>query len=228
MKLSGQQMEFINDNLHRASGLSETRIIETNDPNIMGIMIWNPLMEKDVVLKCPDHVEKLVETHLWTHSQELKSRSPRLLYHIGSNALLVSKLYQCSKCSTEKRHAYDAFYMAHHPEILSQLQEICLPPFLLFSIAGITRSAYEFIVNLAIAGTTFREIATCFDRTHGFHVAVNGKVDEIMDLKHRSPSWMFVQDVFMFDFRLRLSFYESEMKKITPQEIAIDHTFKTR
>ena len=227
MAISEEQHRFIEDNLHHAkSGCSD--IVATNDKNILSILLWNPLAGKQISFKCPTHEIILHQTEHWSHSKSLQSKSPRMLYHLDENVLLVSKLYVCSACSKVARNAYNSFFSAHHPEILSQMPKLSIPPFHLFTHSGVTRAAYEFIINLTLAGTSFNEIAECFRRAHGFNIALQGEVDATDQRKHDSPSRMLITDIFMFDFRMRLPFYEAQMKSIRPESLSIDHTFKTR
>ena len=227
MDISEEQHKFIDDNLHKA-GSGCSGIVATSDKNILSILLWNPLAGHDVALKCPAHDIHLHETEHWAHSKSFKSKSPRLLYDLNENVLLVSRLYVCSICAAEARYTHDSFFLAHHPEVMSQMPNLSIPPFHLFSHSGITRGAYEFIINLALAGTTFNEIEACFQRSHGFYIALHGEPDASNYLKHRSPSRRLITDVFMYDFRMRLPFYEAEMKSIKPESLSIDHTFKTR
>lgn len=227
MNISEEQHNFIKEKL-QCAGSRNSGILDTTDANLLPIILWDPLEVKDITLLCPNHDVKLTDTGLWTHNKTLKSRSPRLLYHTDANVLLISKLYICSTCEEEARRAVDSFIMAHHPDILNQLPNVNIPLFHLFSKAGITRAAYEFIVNLSLAGTSFHEIAACFERSHGFNIALHGDPHPVNTLKHQSPSWMLIKDVFLLDFRMRMGFYEDEMRKIKPESLCIDHTFKAR
>lgn len=227
MKISEEQHNFINEKL-RCTGSHHSGILDTTDAHLLPIILWDPLAGNEISLSCKYHGVQLTDTGLWTHDKTLKSRSPRILYHTNTNVLLISKLYVCSTCEKEARRSVDAFVMAHHPYLLGQLPKVKIPLFHLFSKAGVTRAAYEFIVNLSLAGTSFHEIETCFERFHGFNIALHGNPDPVNSLKHQSPSWKLIKDIFMLDFRLRLGFYEDEMRKIKPESLCIDHTFKAR
>ena len=136
------------------------KIREARNSSLLSIILWNPLHEPEVTLQCPVHKdEELQTTGLWTHMGKLKSRTPRRLYHVGENVLLVSAIYQCRTCGGDMEH--DTL-MAHHPDILHQLSKVNTPPFHLFNKAGLTREAYEFIINFALAGTSFCEIQESF------------------------------------------------------------------
>ena len=118
--------------------------------------------------------------------------------------------------------------MAHHPDIVRQLSGRTSPPFHLFQSSGVTRQAYEMIVTSALSGISFAEIETSLMRLHGFHIATNGRSEDInVTRKHEAPSWKLCQRIFMYDFELRRPHYESQMKKLIPTEFSMDHTFNT-
>ena len=225
MKLSEQQVQFINNNLPDTSYQCQSSIVESKDPSVMSVIFWNPLSNAEISLECPYHVgEKLTNTGIWAHMRMKKP--PRKLYHLGNNVLLVSSLYSCTVCGNSIENSS---HVAHDAPILSQLPKNHSAPFYLFKKCGLTRLAYEFIINASLSGTSFHEISTSFKRSHGFHIAIHGKGDdEVFKMKHQSPSNRLCEDVFLHDFDQRLSFYEADMKKIQPKEISIDHTFNTR
>lgn len=221
MKFSSKQLSFIDGHL----GNNTSSIIEARDSSLFSILLWNPLKD-EANLKCPDHGRDLQDTGIWTHMRGMENRRPRLLYHLGENVLLISAIYRCPECGNE----FDKdTYMAHHPELLTQLFGRHLAPFLLFSKAGMTRQACEMVVNATLAGTSFAEITTSFDRLHGCHMSIYGKPEEEeVNMKHSSPSYKLCEDVFMADFESRLPFYEEQMGKFKASEIGMDHTFNTR
>ena len=221
MKLSQGQISFINRHLQSSS----SNIIETRDSSLFSILLFNPLKQEDVILKCPHHDHSLVDTGVWTHMSSM-ARRPRVLYHLGENILLISGIYACSVCGCD----FDKdTYMAHHPEILKQLLGRHSPPFHLFHQAGVTRQAYEMVVTSALSGTSFVEISASLQRLHGFHIATYGRTEDANVMKkHDAPSWKLCQSIFMYDYELRRPFYEAQMKQFKPSEISIDHTFKTR
>ena len=219
MKISESQSAFIEDHLHLVLGKGTTGIIEASDHDLLSIIIWDPLGNKDVTLPCPTHEkEQLRRTGIWTKREG--KRPPRLLYNMGHNVLLVSAAYQCSICGC------DSLFLATHPDILSQLPRDQTPPFHLFLKCGITRAGYEMIINATLAGTPFLEIAAMFGRSHGFHAGLHGKGQ--VENKHSSPSRDFIKDVFMYDYRLRLPYYEDMMRSIKFTDLSIDHTFYVR
>ena len=219
MKISESQAAFIEDHLHLVEGKATTGIVEASDNNLLSIILWNPLGNNHVTLHCPTHGrDKLQETGTWT--KEGNFRPPRLLYHVGQNCLLVSAVYQCPTCGS------NSMYLATHPGVLSQLPTNQAPPFHLFLKCGITRAGYEMIVNATLAGTSFFEIAAMFQRSHGNHAGLHGQCEG--GRKHSCPSRQFIKDVFMYDFRLRLPFYEERMKSIQFTDLSIDHTFYIR
>ena len=89
------------------------------------------------------------------------------------------------------------------------------------------QDAYDEIVNATLAGTSFSGLAAIFERSHGLHIGLYGEEAAQQD-KHKSPSNDFIMGVFMFDFKLRLPYYERTMMEIQPHMISIDHTFKLR
>lgn len=219
MKVSEAQTSFIEANLHLATGKTTSGIIEALDNDLLSIILWNPLSDKDVTLYCPNHgTEKLGDTGAWTKEGEW--RPPRLLYHVGQNVLLVSAVYKCTTCGGKST------YLATHPDVLTQLPHNKAPPFHIFLKSGITRAGYEMIVNAALSGTSFLQISAMFQRSHGFHAGLHGQGQS--GEKHSSPSRDFIRDVFMYDYRLRLSFYEATMKGILFTDLSIDHTFYIR
>lgn len=221
VKLSHEQISFIDQHLDSSS----SNIIETRDSSLFSILLFNPLKQDNVILKCPHHDHPLRDTGIWTHMSMAKRR-PRHLYHLGENVLLISSIYACSICGSD----FDKdTYMAHHPEIVKQLSRRHSPPFHLFHQAGVTRQVYEMMVTSAISGTSFAEIATSLERLHGFHIANYGRSEDAkVTKKHAAPSWKLCQRIFMYDYELRRPFYEAQMQKFKPSEISIDHTFKTR
>ena len=225
MKLSQQQVQFIDDNLRNSVPQFQSGIVESKDPSVMSVLFWNPLCNAEISLHCPYHAgEKLTDTGIWSH---MRSKwPPRRIYHLGENVLLVSSLYSCTVCGKDIENST---HTAHDAPLLSQLPNKYSPPFYLFKKSGVTRLAYEFIINACLAGTSFLEIVASFKRMHGFHVAIHGKGDEeVFNWKHQSPSNKLCEDIFLYDFDRRLKFYEDEMKQIQPKEISIDHTFNTR
>ena len=219
MKVSDVQLKFIDEQLPLLSGKDLSKLIEAKDPKLLSILFWNPIVDEEIILVCPYHMEILQPTGKW--AKEGDKKPPRLLYGINENTLLISALYLCPSCGVTSP------FLAHHPDLMDQLPLTKPPPFQLFLKSGVTRMAYDEIVNATLAGTSFSGIASIFERSHGLHIGLYGEETAQQD-KHKSPSNDFIMAVFMFDFKLRLPYYERTMMEIKPHMISIDHTFKLR
>ena len=219
MKVSDVQLQFIDAQLSLVSCNGLSNIIETKDPKLLSILFWNPIVDEEITLLCPNHMKTLQATGKWAKMGDKKP--PRLLYGMGENVLLISALYLCPGCGATSP------FLAHHPDLMSQLPLTKPPPFQLFLKSGVTRMAYDEIVNATLAGTSFSGQAAIFERSHGLHIGLYGEEAAQQD-KHKSPSNDFIMAVFMFDFKLRLPYYERTMMEIQPHMISIDHTFKLR
>lgn len=82
------------------------------DQLIPKAIFWHPLLKE--ALFCPIHHGPLCDTQRWSVQRKGKS-SPRLIYSLGLNSVLVSKGYRCDECGPS------SLWFAHNPGIISQL-----------------------------------------------------------------------------------------------------------
>ena len=214
MSLSSKQISFIDSKISEGVH-KEGDIIEPHEQDTMAIILFNPLEDQNLLLKCPYHQnEYLTFSSQWTYNCTNKAyASPRLIYSLGGNVLLISAIYRCSKCEKPLR--------AHHPQILDKTG--VKANFHLFQKSGVTKMAYDMVVNLVQSGMTFTEISNFFERSHGLKIAdPNLSAPE----KFRTPERKFIMDVFLKDFRQKLPYYEKQMASIKPLHLSADHTFK--
>ena len=214
MALGTKQIHFIDKKISEGVH-KDGNIIEPYDEDLMAIILFNPLEDKKAELKCPYHQnEQLIFSSQWTHNSTNKAyANGRLLYNVGGNVWLISAIYRCAKCEKPLR--------AHHPQILAQTG--VQAKFNLFCKSGVTKMAHDMIVNLVQSGMTFREVGNFFERSNGLTI---GASNQSAPEKYRAPSWMFIIDVFLRDFRQKLPFYEKQMASIKPLHLSADHTFK--
>ena len=218
MILNEKQKIFIDGKIAEHN-LNYGSIIRSQDQELISILLWNPMADQVQSIKCPTHEdEKLRFLGKWTHNSTKKGMSPRLLYGVEENTMLVSALYNCQRCENP--------YRAHHPSILRQ-QNVGAK-FHLFTCSGLTEEAYNLIISLVSSGLTFEGISTTLQRAKGQRLGSQGIAQEPMGVpkKFSSPSRKLCKDIFIYDFYEKLPFYESTLKKIKPSQVSIDHTFK--
>ena len=218
MILKKEQIDFIDAKIGQNIHL-DGFIIRSPDQDLMSIIIFNPLVDLALNLKCPTHdSEELMFFNKWTHNSKKKGVSPRLLYGVEANTILVSALYSCSKC--------DNPYRAHDPSILGQKN--VSSKFHLFTRSGLTEEAYNLIINLVYSGMTFKGISTTFKTAKGLKLGCQGIIQtpHADSKKFTSPSYHLCEDIFVQDFYKKLPFYEAELKNIKATHLSIDHTFK--
>ena len=60
-----------------------------------------------------------------------------------------------------------------------------------------------------------------------FYIKSHKECANVPSDKHKTPTRNLCVDIFLSDFRRCITFYETAMKKIEPEEMSIDHTLKT-
>ena len=218
MILSTEQIAFIDESIAQNVN-REGSIIRSEDPNLISFILFNPMQAQNLTLKCPTHnIEQLKFTNRWTHNFNQKGVTPRLLYGLEENTILISAIYSCSKC--------DIPYRAHHPLVMKQ--EDMTVKFHLYSRSGLTEEAYNFIINLVSSGMTFEGISTCLQTAKGQRLGCQGigQAPSTQTEKFKVPGHNLIQSIFVQDFYKKLPLYEAELKKIRPTQVSFDHTFK--
>jgi hypothetical protein len=217
MILTVAQTQFINQVLEEGSWKTKCPFIAVStDYMIQSVILWNPLAQIPIKLTCPLHGAILKDHGLWTHKNGLRI-SPRLLYNIRGNMLLVSALYLCQTCGRE------GLIRAHDVHLMKQVRGTLNPNFHLFARSGCTQETFETIINCIQSGMTFNETSNFFKRSFGLAWPNPNYLKG--DLKFNSPSGRHCEDIFLHHYRNHLSFYESEMLKVIPSDMSMDHTF---
>jgi hypothetical protein len=122
---------------------SKHGVVLEPDDNSFGVLLWDPISQRSETLNCPLHNIELVVTDKWTLTDKIRDRPPRMLYHIGRNCLLVSRLYKCGQCNE--------CYKAHNESLSLQLDHTPVP-FILFHRSGCTTKVFDLIVKTIECG----------------------------------------------------------------------------
>ena len=203
-EITQAQRDFIDENLGwlTQNRLNTSCIVEATDPSLLSVLYWHPLVSEKLTLYCPEHqAEILRDEGAWSHDYYKSKKYIRVLFHASQNVILISKLYVCKICGKKES------YQAHHPDIISQTTKIVSTPFFLFLHSGVTKTLYETVINLSFSGVPFNEMVNYFQRQHGFYIGSHEECADVPSEKHKSPGRNLLVDIFVSDFRRRLTFY---------------------
>ncbi len=112
-------------------------IIKPREPNVPAHIFWDPILSDGVDLKCSLHNSSLTRTGKMT--TEKGRDQTRTIWHVGTNCILVSALYNCKMCGHDSKH------LAHDENITQQLPSSVVIPFEIFHRSAATKDLIELI-----------------------------------------------------------------------------------
>lgn len=178
------------------------------------ILFWDPLSRIPSLkgfLQCPRETcsgkNSLLRAVGWKDGKTTRN-NPRRLYGLACPVILVSRIYRCQLNHHE--------IIAHDSEILKQILEIDLPPFILSHITGMTREQQFTIASYILSGLAFSNIENLLKqqlwnslaercKTFYVHFPHDGKLSPSNLEKDISNIWSapsndFIESVFLADF----------------------------
>ena len=211
-----------------SKGIGETFVPSLNSQwaHCSGVIIWHPLNDPQITLKCPIHGSGLYFEEKWNvPSRSTTTISPIKIYNLGRNLLLVSALYRCKHC--------DSVFRGHDLRILDQLPKK-VPEFQLCRKVGVSLQTLTLIVNLCVGGVSFKEMENIFVRSY---VATKNQVQaacgteetaNISSVAFSNPSSWLLRDLFLLHYNQRRHLYQQQLCKYSPTQMSLDHTFRLR
>lgn len=198
------------------------------------VFIWCPMKHFEIPLRCPvDNYPlkfKGFAKSLRTHKN--KERSPRLVYDVGGNILLVQSYYVCAQEDPEKCHGY----LSASSEIMEKLPANVaqrLPLFLHYK-SGFSNEFLDFLLVSLSQGHTFQEITEMISslnyRKFVERNALAGVVEVVRDfhdnILYSTSGSDKLMHVFLWDFEKKNKAYEVHLNNIPCSTLVCDSSFK--
>ena len=189
-------------------------------PDCPNVLVFDPLMDKEVKLFCPLHKARLKQTGLYT-SRQIKRHQPRILYAYSRNTLLVSGIYRCQYCSAE--------YLSHDFMLIDQLPNLFVP-FKLGHDSGFLNEAHSMVISSIACGLSFTGAEELFKRgyqtTWNYHHVQGPGSSPATETAFRSPGRRLVRDIFVQHMSKLRGYQDMQLKSYEPSSLSIDATFK--
>lgn len=205
------------------------------------LFIWSPQEQYECRIKCTLHRCNVRETFLTDRIIDDK-RSPRMIYDMGGNVLLIQRVYRCYGTPTGHR-------------ILSTAESIMLQlprrvqagfPFIFCHRSGCTKNIANYIWTAVVQGVNFRQISEGIASLNYQEYCQKGIVfkaalgDEdvceetepfepkqfFQDALFSFPSNDNVMYLFLRDFSEKKELLFSSLHSVPFTSISCDHTFK--
>lgn len=209
-----------------------------NQTIILSAVFWCPKTRFGLCLKCPKH-DKILGSSYWLCRNE---HSPRLLYGLSQNSILIQRYYLCGGDQRNGKHRV----LSTHPDIMDQLSKEqrrkCI--FHLRHRSGWLNDLADYLMTEVSHGGTFQDIHEMLERLkreklgHGLVFEKDNNIDNIETwnsiLKQlfaqctllQTPCRDTIQTIFLETFERRKLMFEAHMDSLTASSISMDHTFK--
>jgi hypothetical protein len=148
-KMDSTQKQFIKEQIAclKTDKTKHAVVIEPKENNY-GLLLWDPITQLDKALVCPLHNLALDVTDHWTQGENERHK-PRILYNLGRNVLLVSRLYKCGLCKEN--------YRSHNEGLSAQLGHTLIP-YILLHRSGFTMKTFDLTISMIETGKSIIDI----------------------------------------------------------------------
>ena len=221
----------------KADHLRKLSSSQVEEYSLHDIIIWDPLsFGPSLFLWCPNCLDihgfnNGLKATRWKEGKTACDR-PRSLYGLHNEALLVSRVYICSKGHQ---------IIAHDPSILSSVRSEVQVPFVLFHKVGITKELQHFILTHANVGMSISDIQTLWLQT--MYDAYGSRKNIYIRACQRSsrpclqlykfnemcanPGSKIITSVIAREYFSKEHLYAQRMMQMTCNKwLSCDHTFK--
>ena len=203
----------------------------SDDPEaymIPPVILWNPLVQTECDLACP-YCQSSLRVWRWNDGTSSHT-SPRTIFSIQQQVLLVSCVYLCSG----KHHQV----VAHDPELLKAIREAGIRiPFILFHKSGMTKELFDFISSSTQAGLCIQDIENMLLNLHNsYHCSraflyysqrQNAAANfPLFNPKKDFIGRMLITRAFLRAFSDCENMYTQHMASQYGKWLSADHTFK--
>lgn len=220
--------------------LQQVRLDYSVEHSNIGIFLWCPMTRFGIAIRCPVHGMPLSRSR-WVYKD---SDTPRIIYGLTMNSLLVQRYYYCGGGERKSKHKI----LSTDPDIMRQLtaNQMSTANFKLRHKCGWTLDLTNFIFTQISHGCTFLDIAEQVER---LRLESWGNKFDALSLKElgsysyenvshsfrkefeqsdylKVPSRDIIETIFLETFGERKQFYEHFMDDLTATSISMDHTFK--
>ncbi|XP_066934802.1 uncharacterized protein [Clytia hemisphaerica] len=187
----------------------------------VNVFIWSPIEQYGCNVKCLQHNCFFKPGQLTSRVDE-GAFSPRMLFCVNNNVLLIQRIYLCTKENGCKTYSGSKdFFNLLPAQILERF------PYALYHQSGFSFVLVDFLFEMVASGNNFRQISQILANLRNVYLYKMDKGQSLNNELTKFPSADKLENVFFHFFYLKSQEYQDSIDSRSPVLfISADHTFK--